>query len=229
MNAASASIKCWPRQERPRELLLEMGPDHVSDAGLLAVLFQTGLPGKDAVSLARELIQRFGGFRGLFQASLSELREIKGLGPAKIAKLLAALAIAQRAAKEELLGQSYDEKDASLLNYLSASMRDSRRECFQAVFIDKAGKILSIDVISTGTIDETAVYPREIIRRALELNACGIVFIHNHPAGSLKPSQHDLAVSERLEACCFAVDIPMIDHLLVSPMGICSLRKQENS
>jgi DNA repair protein RadC len=221
----AGSIKTWPKSERPREQLVDKGPEHVSDAGLVAVLLRTGTRGKDAVALARELLDRFGGLRGLMQAGPSELKKVKGLGTAKIAQLSAALEIAKRQMREGVLDQDYFRSADDVAGYLSFSMRDLREEAFSVIFLNRANAVIRIEELVRGTVDQTAIYPREVIRKALEAGASSVIFVHNHPSGSLEPSRFDRDVTRRLAAACDAVDITPLDHIIVSPQGTFSFQK----
>jgi len=220
------SIKKWPKYERPRELLLDRGPDSVSDAGLIAVLLRSGTQGKDAVSLARELLNSFGGLRGLLSAKKSDLEKIKGLGRAKIAQLIAALEIVKRQLKEEIIGRKYVQNDKDVMDYLFVSMRDLKEECFKVMYLNKANIILFAEDIAKGTVDQAAIYPREIIKRAIDLSASAVIFVHNHPSGSLDPSQFDLDITKKLVSACSSVDIAALDHIIISPLGYLSLKSR---
>lgn len=220
------SIKSWPKYERPRELLLEKGPDHVSDAGLIAILLRSGTKGKDAVSLARDLIKRFGGLRGLLNAKKSDLEKIKGLGAAKIAQLMAAIEITKRQLKEKIIGMNYIENDSDVIEYLSLSMRDLKEEFFKIIYLSRANSILSIEDAAKGTVDQASIYPREVIKRALDIGASAIIFVHNHPSGSMEPSKLDIDITKRLISACHAVDITPLDHIIVSPRGHLSLNNK---
>ena len=220
------SIKYWPKSEQPREMLLEKGPEYVSDAGLVAVLLRSGTRGKDAVCLARELIERFGGLRGLLNARIPDLNKIKGLGKAKIAQLSAALEIAKRQSKEELESRECIHCVEDVLSYLSVSMQDLREEVFKVIYLNRANSVLLIEDLCKGTVDQTAIYPREVIKRALEVNACSVIFVHNHPSGSLEPSRFDIDVTRKLIHACQAVDITPLDHIIVSPAGYTSFQKK---
>jgi DNA repair protein RadC len=217
-------IRNWPENERPREILLTKGPDHVSDAGLIAVLLRSGTKGKDAVTFARELIQHFGGLRGLLNAKHDDLKKIHGLGPAKIAQLMAAIEIVKRQIKEEIIGKKYVKNDRDVLDYLALSLRDRKEEFFKVVFLNKGNMILDIKELAKGTVDEASVYPREVVQVALSLGATAVIFVHNHPSGSLKPSQKDLDLTKKLAAACMAVDIMPLDHIIISPDGHISLK-----
>lgn len=219
-----SSIKTWPKSERPRELLLEKGPDYVTDAGLIAILLRSGTRGKDAVSFARELIERFGGLRGLLNAKRSDLEKIKGLGQAKIAQLISSIEITKRQLKEEIIGKSCIANKKNVMDYLSLSMRDLKEEFFKVLYLNKASIIISMEDLAKGTVDQSSIYPREVIKRALEIGASALIFIHNHPSGSLKPSQFDIDVTKRLIAACRSVDIEPLDHIILSPHGHVSLK-----
>lgn len=224
----TTSIKTWPKYERPRELLLEKGPDNVSDAGLIAILLRSGTKGKDAVSLARDLINRFDGLRGLLSTKKSDLERIKGLGAAKIAQLMAVIEITNRQLKEEIIGKDYIKNAKGVIDYLYLSMRDLKTEFFKVVYLNRANVILSIDDVAKGTVDQSSIYPREIIKRALEINASAVIFVHNHPSGSMKPSKSDIDLTKRLISACLAVDITPLDHIIVTPHGHISLRDKSN-
>jgi len=219
-------IKNWPEDERPRELLLQKGPDHVSDAGLIAVLLRSGTKGKSAVALGRQLIKEFGGLRGLLSAKKSDLRKIKGLGPAKVAQILAAIEITKRNLKEEVIGKNYVENDKDVIDYLSLSMRDRKEEFFKVIYLNKANIILAIDELAHGTVDEASIYPREVIKRAFDIGACAVIFVHNHPSGSLEPSQRDIDVTRKLISACKIVEITPLDHIIISPDGYVSLKSK---
>lgn len=219
-------IKNWPRSERPRELLLEKGPEYVSDAGLVAILLRTGMKGKDAVSLGRELLEQFGGLGGLLHANRKALEEIKGLGTAKIAQLLAATEIAKRQLKEEIIGKAIINGPEDVLEYLSLSMSNLKEEVFKVIYLNNANVVLAAEDLFKGTVNQSAVYPREIIKKAFELNASGLIFVHNHPSGNLKPSKHDLSLNERLIKACCAVDLTPLDHLIIGPTGHISFKEK---
>jgi len=220
-------IKSWPKSERPRELLLEKGPEYVSDAGLVAILLRIGTEGKDAVTLARELLKHFGGLRGLLNADKKDLENIKGLGTAKIAQLLAATEIAKRQLKEEIVGKTVINAPEDVLEYISLSMSNLKEEVFKVIYLNSANVVLAAEDLFKGTVDQSAVYPREIIKRAFDLNASGLIFVHNHPSGSLKPSKHDLSLNEKLVKACRAVDLIPLDHLIIGPTGHISFKEKD--
>jgi len=218
-------IKDWPKSERPRELLLDKGPEFVSDAGLVAILLRIGIKGKDAVSLGRDLINRFGGLRGLLNTDKKELEEVPGLGPAKIAQLLAAAEIAKRQLKEQVVNRIKIRGPEDLIEYLSTSMANLKEEVFKVVFLNSANVVLAIEDLFKGTVDQSAIYPREIIKRALELNSSGLIFVHNHPSGDLKPSKSDFSLNRKLIEACLAVNLTPLDHLIISSTGYVSIKE----
>ena len=219
-------IKSWPKSERPRELLMYKGPEYVSDAGLVAILLRTGIKGKDAVTLARELLKHFGGLRGLLNTNKKDLKKIKGLGIAKISQLLAATEIAKRQLKEEIVGKAVINGPEDVLEYLSVSMSNLKEEVFKVIYLNSANVVLAAEDLFKGTIDQSAVYPREIIKIAFELNASGLIFVHNHPSGNLKPSKHDLSLNDKLVKACRAVDLTPLDHIIIGPRGYISLKEK---
>ena len=219
-------IKSWPKSERPRELLLDKGPGYVSDAGLVAILLRTGIEGKDAVTLARELLKHFGGLRGLLNANKKDLEKIKGLGIAKISQLLSATEIAKRQLKEDIVGKTVINGPEDVLEYLSVSMSNLKEEVFKVIYLNSANVVLAAEDLFKGTVDQSAVYPREIIKIAFELNASGLIFVHNHPSGNLKPSKHDLSLNDKLVKACRAVDLTPLDHIIIGPTGYISLKEK---
>ena len=221
------SIKFWPKYERPRELLLEKGSDYVSDAGLIAILLRSGTKGKDAVSLARDLIKHLGGLRGLLNAKKSDLEKINGLGDAKIAQLLAAIEITERQLKEKIVGKEYIENDKDVLDYLSLSMRDRKEEFFKIVYLDRANRILEVETIARGTVDQASIYPREVVKSAINKDASAVIFVHNHPSGSSKPSQFDIDITKRLISACKIVDITPLGHIIIFSHGHISLKSEK--
>ncbi|MBW2020320.1 MAG: DNA repair protein RadC [Deltaproteobacteria bacterium] len=206
--------------------MLEKGPEYVSDAGLVAILLRTGIKGKDAVTLGRDLLKRFGGLSGLLSANKMDLEKIKGLGAAKIAQLLAATEMAKRQLKEEIVGKTVINGPEDVLEYLSLSMANLKEEIFKVIYMNSANVVLAAEDLFKGTVDQSAVYPREIIKRAFELNASALIFVHNHPSGDLKPSQHDLSLNEKLYKACRAVDLTPLDHLIIGPAGHISFKEQ---
>ncbi len=218
------SIKNWPKSERPRELLLEKGPNHISDAGLIAILLRTGTREKDAVTFARDMLNQFGGLCGLLNAKKSDLDKISGLGNAKIAEFMAVIEIAKRQLKEEIIGKDYIKNDKDVIDYLSLTMKNLKEEFFKVIYLNHAHIILSIETLQKGTVDQSIIYPREVIKSALDQDASAVIFVHNHPSGSLEPSRRDIEITEKLISACNAVDITPLDHIIISSSGHISLK-----
>lgn len=209
------SVKTWPESERPRERLIQKGAGHLSDAELLAVLLRGGLPGKDVIQLSRELISAFGGWRGLLAAGPEALRRVKGLGTAKISAVLAVAEIARRHLREEVIGKSYLRDPQAVVDYLYGSLRDRKTEVFKVLFLNKSNRIVDEADLFHGTVDETAVHCREVVRAALERHATALILVHNHPSGRIQPSAEDREITEKLKAACGAVSVKVLDHVIV--------------
>lgn len=209
------SIRDWPAGERPREKLLERGAGALSDAELLAIFLRTGLAGKSAVDLARELLSRFDGLRGLLGADRAGFCAAKGLGDAKYAQLQAVLEMGRRHLGEEIRQRELLNDPATVRRYLQARLRDRDREVFAALFLDTQHRLLAYEELSVGTLDGAAVYPREVVKAALKLSAAAVIFAHNHPSGVAEPSAADRLLTERLQQALRLVDVRVLDHFVV--------------
>ena len=209
------SIKDWPENERPREKLFEKGAGVLSDAELLAVLFGHGTREQDVVSFSRGLLLQFGGLRGLLNQDYSAFCRVKGLGQAKSAMIFAVREIGLRQLREKMIGQNFDRSPQAVTDYLTASLRDQKREIFKVIFLDKALRILGERDLFFGTIDEAAVHPREIVKAALEFHASSLVLVHNHPSGKVEPSREDYEITQKIKAACQTVSIRILDHIIV--------------
>ncbi len=209
------TIRDWPEGERPREKLLAKGPQALSDAELLAIFLRTGVRGKTAVDLARELLSRFGSLRALLDADLRRFTECKGLGTAKYVQLQAVLEMARRHLQESLnRGDALTSPEKTRL-FLLRQLRDCPYEVFAALFLDTRHRLIAYEPLFRGTVDGASVYPREVVRRALALNAAAIIFAHNHPSGVATPSAADRAITERLVDALSLFDIRVLDHLVI--------------
>ncbi|MEQ3634511.1 MAG: DNA repair protein RadC [Thalassolituus sp.] len=210
----------WPAQERPREKLLDQGPKSLSDAELLAIFLRTGVTGKSAVDLARELLNDFGGLRPLLVASQGKFCESHGLGPAKYAQLQAVLEMARRHLAEELRRGDALTSPEHTRQYLQAQLRDLDYEVFACLFLDNQNRVVKYDELFRGTIDGAAVYPREVLKKALAQGAAAVIFAHNHPSGIAEPSSADRVITDRLQQALSLVDIRVLDHLVIGD-GYC--------
>ncbi|MBW2080227.1 MAG: DNA repair protein RadC [Deltaproteobacteria bacterium] len=162
--------------------------------------------------------------QGVIECEQKDLGKIKGIGTAKIAQLLAATEIAKRQLKEEIVGKTAINGPEDVFEYLSLSMSNLKEEVFKVIYLNSANVVLAAEDLFKGTVDQSAVYPREIIKKAFELNASGLIFVHNHPSGDLKPSQHDLSLREKLNKACRAVDLTPLDHLIIGSAGYISFK-----
>ncbi|HEB78670.1 MAG TPA: JAB domain-containing protein [Methylothermaceae bacterium] len=209
------TIRDWPEGERPREKLLVKGPQALSDAELLAIFLRTGTRGKTAVDLARELLARFGSLRALLNADLRRFTECKGLGMAKYVQLQAVLEMARRQLQETLNRGDAFTSPQQTRTFLLRQLRDYPYEVFAALFLDTRHRLIAYEPLFRGTVDGASVYPREVVRRALELNAAALILAHNHPSGVATPSAADRAITERLVAALTLFDIRVLDHLVI--------------
>lgn len=210
------AIRDWPRNERPRERLLAHGAVRLSDAELLAVCLRSGCAGVSAVELARDLISRFSGVRGLLSADQAALRSVKGLGTAKAAQLAAILEIARRCLAEELSAGPALGAPEAVRDYLRLSLGALPHEVFIALFLDAQHRVLRVDELFRGTLTQTSVYPREVVKAALAANAAAVIFAHNHPSGVAQPSQADELLTRRLKDALALVDVKLLDHFVVA-------------
>ncbi len=209
------AITDWPEDERPREKLLLRGAEVLSDAELLAIFLRTGVAGRSAVDLARDLLTRFGGLRALLKASRDEFCAAHGLGDAKYAQLQAVMEIARRHLAERLKDRSALASPSDTRDFLRLKLRDLDHEAFCALFLDGANQVLGFEVLSVGTINAASVYTREVVKRALRQQAAAVIFAHNHPSGIAEPSGADRRLTERLCAALALVDIRVLDHFVV--------------
>ena len=219
-------IKDWPEGDRPREMLLEKGPEALSDAALLAILLRTGRQGKNAIALAREMISRFGGLNGLMMATQEDLVSVKGIGKAKMAQILAAMEIVKRRLRQPLEKINIIENPRDLFEYLKASMSNLSREEFRLLHLNRSKHLIAEEVLFRGTVDESAVYAREVVESALRKRASALIFVHNHPTGPAQFSPEDIELTKALIAACRAVDIPVLDHVIIGRDDCVSLRQE---
>jgi DNA repair protein RadC len=206
----------WPESERPRERLLAHGAQVLSDAELLAIFLRTGVAGKSAVDLARDCLHTFNGLRGLFAANLEEFSRMKGLGAAKYAQLQAVFELSRRAVSEELQQSTALTSPQRVRDYLSLMLGQSPVEVFVALFLDAQNRLISSEELFRGTLTQTAVYPREVVKQALTRHAAAVIFAHNHPSGTAQPSSADLSLTRQLKQALDLIDVRTLDHFIVA-------------
>lgn len=216
------AITDWPVDERPRERLIKHGAEALSDAELLAVFLRVGVSGKSAVDLAREMVGHFGSLGQLFSASLNDFSKINGLGPAKYAQLQAVLELSRRAMYEDLQAGIALSSPQAVKQYLQLLLGRKPYESFAVLFLDVKNRLISCDELFRGTLTQTSVYPREIVKAALAHNAASIILAHNHPSGAPDPSPADKTLTQMLKQAMALVDVRVLDHLIVTAREVYS-------
>jgi DNA repair protein RadC len=216
----------WPTDERPRERLLAHGPEALSDAELLAIFLRTGTQGTPVMALARQLVEEFAGLRGLMTASRRQFCEVKGLGTAKYAQVQAAMEMARRVMDEPLRQGDPLRSPADTRRFLTSRLGTYPHEVFAGLFLDNRHRVIKYRELFRGTIDGAAVYPREVVRQALEDNAAAVIFAHNHPSGVAEPSQADISLTRRLKEALGLVDIRVLDHMVIGHGEVISLAER---
>jgi len=224
----NTSIKNWPEQERPRERLLQQGPESLSDAELLAIFLRSGSRQHSAVELSRLLIQHFGSLNAVFDSSLSELTQFNGIGATKYSQLLAVKELGRR-----YLDHHFQKNDLSLhssdlvLDYLRYELKGEKQEVFAVLCLDPELRKLHFKKLFFGSMQHCAVSVNQTLRYALQQHACQLVIAHNHPFGSAQPSAEDIALTQQLENACQLVEIRLLDHFIISPEGSFSFAEQQ--
>ncbi|WP_371196054.1 DNA repair protein RadC [Glaciecola sp. SC05] len=205
----------WPEQERPREKLLHFGAHTLSDAELLAIFLQTGLKGQNAVQLATAALQTHGSLRALLQAPRRKLLATAGFGAAKYAMLQASIELQKRNLTELMVRERsfLHADDAS--SYLISQLRDKQREVFSMLMLDSQHQLIAYREMFQGTINSAAVYPRELVKQAMDDNAAAVILAHNHPSGRPEPSQSDINITQKIKQAMALVDVMVLDHFVI--------------
>lgn len=210
------AITDWPAHERPRERLIKGGPAQLSDAELLAIFLRTGVNGKSAVDLGRDIMMHFGSLSKLFAARLEDFSALNGIGTAKYAQLQAIMELARRLLAEDMQkGVALTASD-KVTDYLRLYFGRQSHESFVVLFLDVGNKLIACTEMFRGTLSHTSVYPREVVKAALACNAASVIFAHNHPSGTVKPSQADKTLTHLLRQALGLVDIRVLDHIIVA-------------
>ena len=210
------AIRDWPEDARPREKLLKQGAAALTDAELVAVFLRTGVAGKSAVDLGRDLIERFGGLGALCRADRVAACRAPGVGEAKYALLQAVMEMARRTLAEDMRAGDALSSPAAVRDYLRLILRDKEYEVFCCVFLNAQNRVIAVEELFRGTLTQTSVYPREIVKRALAHNAAAMILAHNHPSGIDEPSQADRSLTRRLAEALALVDIRVLDHFIIA-------------
>ncbi len=210
-------IKDWPLAERPREKLLQNGAESLSDAELLALVLRTGeaTSGMSALDHARLLLSRFGTFRQLARATASELCQIKGIGPAKAAEILAVFQIARRFGTDLLRPGDRFTSSAEVFRHYHEKLRDHKREIFLALLLDGKNRVIREVQVSEGSLTASIVHPREVFAPVVRESAAAVLFVHNHPSGDPTPSREDLEITARLREAGELMGVRVLDHIII--------------
>lgn len=208
-------ITDWPAAERPREKLLARGAAALSDAEILALFIRTGLRGRTALDLAREWITAFDGLRGFLEAGPEALTALPGLGPAKYAEIQAALELGHRHLAAALERSDVMSSPEATRRFLRSRLRGLRHEVFAVLFLDSQHRLIAFEELFKGSIDSCSVHPRQVVERALALNAAAVILAHNHPSGVAEPSGADRQITERLRQALDLIDVRTLDHLVI--------------
>jgi len=208
-------ITDWPDEDRPREKLLQRGAAALTDAELLAIFLRVGVKGKTAVDLARDLLQEYGSLRALLEADFERFQRSNGLGAAKYASLQAVLEMARRHLQEELRRNDALTSPDLTRRFLSSTLRAYPYEVFACLLLDNQHRVIRFEELFRGTIDGASVYPREVVRVALDHNAAAVIFAHNHPSGIAEPSDADKFLTQRLKQALGLLDIRVLDHFII--------------
>lgn len=219
------AITDWPAEERPRERLLAHGAEALSDAELLAIFLRVGMRGMSAVDLGRSLLRHFGGLAPLFHAPLNEFSRIPGMGTAKFTQLQAVLEMARRAIGEEMQARHCLNSPEAVRSYLRLAMSGLEHEVFFALWLDAQNRLIVGEPIARGTLTQATVFPREVIKRALAVNAAAVIIAHNHPSGIAEASTADIHLTKALKETLALIDVRLLDHFIVatgaSPLSLC--------
>jgi DNA repair protein RadC len=211
------AITDWPENERPRERLLALGPQALSDAELLAIFLRVGVKGKSAVDLARELLGRFdGSLARLIDASPKALAKLPGLGPAKAVQLAATLEFARRALQDSMQDRDLLGSPSAVRDWLRLKLGGLPHEVFGALWLDARNRLIAWDELFRGTLTQASVYPREVVKQALAHNAAAAILAHNHPSGLAEPSAADERLTRSLKEALALVDVRVVDHFIIA-------------
>ena len=226
MTESSYKITRWPRHERPRERLLQHGPQPLTEAELLGILIGKGTKKKTAIDLARELLDRYESLQKLFSRSPSELTTVKGIGPAKAATLSAAFELVRRIQSRKDSGRPIFKRSSDVAHHYLPLMRDLRQEVFKVLLLSRANRLIKEVFISEGTLDASIVHPREVFREALLEPTAGVILIHNHPSGNPSPSEEDLRITRQLAEAGRLLGIKVHDHIILAGESYASFADQ---
>lgn len=211
---AQVKIRELPQDERPREKLLGRGAAALTDPELLAILLRTGAPGANAIEVARQLLQRSGSLSGLARCTVQEIACVRGIGPAKAIQLVAAFGLGQRLANERLARQKLDSPEL-VYDLVASEMRALHKESLRVILLDTRYRLLQIEEVSIGSVNESIAHPRDVFRPAIISSAYAVIVVHNHPSGDPSPSQSDHSLTRRLAEAAELMQIKLLDHIII--------------
>jgi DNA repair protein RadC len=220
------ALRDLPKDERPREKLLAKGAASLADAELVAIFLRTGVKGKSALDLSRLLLKNFGSLGGIAAAEMAEFTAIDGLGEAKFVQLQAAVELARRALTQEMRGSDNLSSPEAVRRYLRLLLEHRPVEVFTGLFLDAQNRLIAAQELFSGTLTQTSVYPREVVRHALRHNAASVIFAHNHPSGVAEPSRADESLTQALKQALALVDVRVLDHFVVGHGGMLSFAER---
>ena len=220
------AITDWPANERPREKLIEQGAEALSDAELLAIFLRVGVTGKSAVDLARDLLNTFGSLNAIFAASEQEISQVHGMGSSKYVQLQAIFEMSHRALNEQMQTQNVLNSPQQVRDYLVLKLGSQHKEVFLVLFLDTQHRLIASEEMFTGTLKETSVYPREVVKRALHFNAAAVILAHNHPTGVAQQSSADELITRELGKALALVDVKVLDHFIVAGNQVLSFSER---
>jgi DNA repair protein RadC len=218
-------IREWPERERPGEIVLEKGVAALSDAALLAILLGTGRQGKNALGFAREVLTEVGGFRGLMSSTPGDLLKIKGMSKAKIAQILAVMEIVRRQLRQAIDQTGVIQDPDDLFEYLKVTMGNLSKEEFRVLHLSRSRHLIADEVLFKGSADPAFDYAREIVEKAVNKKAAALILAHHHPTDLPMASDEDIELTRAIVRACWAVEIPIMDHIIVGKNGFLSMKR----
>ena len=213
------------KSDMPRERLIARGPGVLSDTEMIVLVLGSGRPGHDVFSVARALLERFGSLRALLDATYQDLDGVRGLGPAKKAQLLAIMEMARRSLDDKMRKRSLINSPEAVESYLRLLIGGRPQEVFVSLFLDARHRLIRCEESAHGSLTRMAVYPREIVRRALALNAASLIVAHNHPSGAVQPSASDCSLTRTLREALALIDVQLVDHLVIGADSVYSFAR----
>lgn len=220
------AIHEYQKRELPREKLLNLGADNLTDIELLAIFLRTGTKGKNVILLSTQLLEHFGSLNAVFSATFEQFQQVKGLGVVKFVQFQAALELSKRYLAESMMETTVLDSPSVVRNYLHQSLKSERYEQFVLIHLDNQHRVLKQEVLFKGTIDSAAVYPRVVVDSVIKHNSAAVIFAHNHPSGIAEPSQADIQMTKKLKQALSLIDVRTLDHFIIGYQEVVSLAER---